>query len=221
MRAPVILTATFFSLLIAGCGSKTDGFVPPKVGTQFAWKYVSEGNVDDDLVTVVATGPDFAVFQQSLDDSFFAEFSGIGFTSCDEEYDNDWPSRNDRQGALSAWPLTVGTELRWNKDKILIEKEDVYKIGEQEEPVFRVIHDYSDEESESDRMAISPRYGTALELLWQDDARDFVSSVNDAPVTTIEVQEGYTLVEGLDVTELGKCGKLLTESSPITPKTED
>ena len=204
---------------LAACGGDTDdGFAPPKVGTQFAWKYVSEDAVDDDLVTVVATGPDFAIFQQSLDGSYYAEFSAIGFSSCEED---DQPSGKDREAVLSAWPLTVGTEIGWKTDTILIEREDVTKFGDQEEPVFWFVHDYADIDSDNDQFAISPRYGTSLEIKWPENGRDFVVSVNEVPVTIAETQAGYAVLEGLDVSKLNYCARLLSETEPVTPQAKN
>ena len=206
-----ITASLLFGLVACGNG----GFEPPSAGTQFAWKYVSEDGVDDDLVTVIATGPDFAIFRQALDDSHFVEFSAIGFASCEED---DLPSREDREAVLSAWPLTVGTEIKWKTDKILIERKATSSLGEREEPVFWFTHEYADDSSPDDRFAISPRYGTSLELQWPENARDFVVSVNDLPVTVTEARQGYTIIEGTDVLKLGNCQQLLTETEPVTPK---
>ena len=205
-----LLMSLGFSL--AGCTAKSDGFVPPKVGTQFTWKYVSEEGVDDELVTVVANGPDFVIFLQQSEQTTFAEFSGIGFADCTED---DMPSRADRQAVFSAWPLTVGAEHKWQTEKVLIEKEDVAKLGEQEEAVFWIYHDYEENDEDNFRYTVSPRYGTTIELEWQD-GRDFVVSVTDLDLDTKEVQEGYTVLESFEVAKLGKCEALLSEKTPIT-----
>ncbi len=213
MRVSSILLAAGLSLSLMACSGAKEGFVPPKAGTQLIWKYVYEGGSDDDVVTVVATGPDFAIFRQTLDTTYFAEFSGIGFATCNDE---EQPSREDRQAALSAWPLEVGTEIAWQNDKVTVDREDTYDLSSEKEPVVWITHDYADEDSENDNFAISPRYGTALELLWPENGRDFVVSIGSVPIDAKEVQPGYFLLEGVDLSDLGFCASLLSEEEPVT-----
>ena len=201
------------ALGLSACGGKSDGYVPPEIGTQIAWKYVSENAVDDDLVTVVASGPDFAIFKQTLDDAYYVEFSGIGYSNCEDE---EQPSRKDRTAVFSAWPLEVGKEIAWQSDKITIEKTGETDLGSSAEPVFWFIHDYADADSENDYFAVSPRYRMALELKWPNDERDYVVSITSPSVVAEETQEGYKLLDGVSLADLNTCAKLLSETTPIT-----
>lgn len=212
MRTFFISLAASCSLGFTACSGTDDGFVPPQVGTQFGWKYTYDGNVDDDVATVVATGPDFAIFRQSLEVSHYVEFSGIGYSNCDDE---EQPARKDRQAALSAWPLEVGQQIAWQNDTITVERQSAYDLPPEGEPVFWLKHDYADADSGDDNFAISTRYRTALDLKWPDNARDHVVFVKVSPIKSKEVQPGYFLMEGVDIGELGECAALLSEAEPV------
>ena len=94
-----------------------------------------------------------------------------------------------------------------------------------EEPVFwfeEIAEDVdSDDENASTLLAVSRKYGTVIEADWGENGYDWVVSVEHPETDVFEIQDGYQTIAGLDVTKLGGCSKLLTESKPITKTVSD
>lgn len=211
-----VFAASLCAALVGCGGEKSEGYVPPKVGSEQSWKYVSEDGIEDDLVRVVATGPDFAIFQQ-LDGgeySYFAEFSAIGFSSCED----DMPSFGDRRKAFSEWPLESGSSIEFNGADILIEKSGVHEMmpDDKDLPVFWIVEEQGGGEDEVIRFSVSPKYRTTVELEGDENSRDYAVSITERDVKIVEVQDGYEMTEGLDVTSLGNCANLLSETKKVT-----
>lgn len=215
-------------MLASACGASETGFQPPKVGTEISWKYKSDDGVDDDVYTVVATGPDFTVFKSKSDDLTFytAEFSGIGFVSCDT-YD-ELPSRYERTALFSAWPPQPGAEFRFDGADIKIVEPDVPSLEVLEDEVFWFEEtteepDYDGADPYQGQFASSVAYGTVIESRWQDGSHDWVVSFATPETETYEIQPGYEAIKGLDVTAggIGNCMTLLSEAKPITKAKTD
>jgi len=199
---------------VTACGESTDTYKAPSVGAELKWHYVDEGNTEKETVTVVASGPDYAIFRQPSTDpeldplSYFVEFSGIEFAACD----SDMLTAQKRQMFADAWPLTVGTVLKQADYDISVEEESTFKLGEGAERVFNLRIDYKTDEPD-DVMKFSPRLATVIGIDWGSGGVDRLQSFENKDVETIEVQPGHKMLVGLDVSSLGNCGKLLAEAN--------
>ena len=202
------------------CAEDTKGYTPPEIGTQFFWKYETSEGVEDDVYTVVASGPDFVIFENEYDGEkiYNAEFSGIGGYGC--FYGNP-PSRADRQKLFSNWPPEPGKEFQFNGTEFVILKPSNFESGEINEDVLW----YEERESEihrsensthHSRFAMSLQRNTLLEILWGDGNHDTVTKIETPETEILEVQKGYKIAAGFDFRNLQNCAALLSEHPPIT-----
>jgi len=208
-----ICTASTFACVIAtACGSATDAYKAPKVGATLDWTYQSEGDTTKEIVTIVATGPDYAIFRQPGSGSefdpeiYFVEFSGIEFAPCD----GDMLTATQRQMFADAWPLTIGTVLNRADYTITVEEESSFALGSTAEPIFNLRLSYKNDEPD-DVLKFSPRLATVIAIDWGNGATDRLQSFKENNAQSIEVQPGHEMLVGLDVTKLGTCGALLAE----------
>lgn len=220
----LIAGGAVLSLSLTACGAADTGFHPPQIGTQISWKYKNSDGVSDDVYTVVATGPDFAILSNKTDgdETFSAEYSGIGYSGCDSSFD-ELPSRAERIELFSAWPPEPGTQFDFNNTDITILKTSGFEVKQLDEPVIWYEEPTTDDLKEegwnqNSRFATSVKYGTLLEIVWGNGDHDWAVSVEQPKTETFEIQEGYETIAGLDVTKLGICSRLLTEAAPITAK---
>lgn len=203
---------------LSACGGSDDGFKPPQVGTVLNWKYKTSEGVEDEVHRVVATGPDFAIIETSYDGvkEFSAEFSGVGYTACIYA---DLPSRSEREALLSAWPLKPGDTFKFNDTDLVAVAPPASALDVMEDTVFwfeEIAEDDSEDDGTSNTyLASSVKYGTVIEIDWQNGDHDWVVSVEQPDTETYDVQEGYKAIVGLDVTKLGECVQLLSEVTPI------
>jgi len=207
MKLNVFAALTCASLIACNAASESGGYVPPKVGTEFNWKYIYESEATKAVVKVVATGPDFAVFLEK-DSTAFVEFSGLDFMGCDEEL----PTADIRAALFDAWPLTAGTEIVSTSATITIKDKSVYRLDSKNQPVVWMDYDSATAGESDDEFAISTDLNTIVQYKWGDGSEDLLSSVRVKDVKTVEVQPGYHMVAGLNDPLVIGCLKLLTET---------
>ena len=99
-----------FMMVLGAHAAAEETYSPPPVGTMVTWSFGNEDARETRISLVVATGDDFAIYLSDLrlDDetpsSYIVEFSGIHVASCAGKM----PTRRERDGLASAWPLTSG-----------------------------------------------------------------------------------------------------------------
>ena len=169
-----LLCALAFALTSAA--DAQDEYTPPPLGTMVTWSFGSEGGRETRLSEVVATGPDYAIFQSDLRLSadnpaaYFVEFSGIHITSCAA----DMPSREQRDRLASAWPLESGDTIEVAGDQLA-----VYTIGELMNHTLNIAEgptearqvkvDYGDIEND---IMLSLAWNMAVAVQWPDGTGD-------------------------------------------------
>lgn len=198
------LIACSLGILVSGVPASADTeYTPPSIGTQITW---IEGSGDDRrtrVSTVVANGPDFAVYLYDLnwDDgrpsSYFAEYSGMHIASCA----SDQPTLVERDRLRAFWPLQTGTELT-------IEAPDsvTYLVGQAEQHTVSqsigTAESYKVTSKSGERrmdLTISLELNTAVELAWSDGSK----------VAAIDVFQQTPLPDNYLAQKIGLCGALL------------
>lgn len=216
VRAIKTLLAGGIAVGLAACASVPAAeeetevvFTPPPVGTEIDWQFVYEGG--SDLVTsrVVATGPDFTVFQADTSYpagdpfDFFVEFSGgLFYATCDGRL----PPVTERMTALSHWPLDEGGTFSVSGDlggDVEIGKPASVMVSKEAMNVVWSSFSYvEDGVTYTDRAAISTELGTVVEMRWNDGAVDLIRDVR--------LGDGSVDMDADELQQaLGNCGKLI------------
>ncbi|MGB3627407.1 MAG: hypothetical protein WA989_16360 [Henriciella sp.] len=105
-------SSTLFAafLAIAQVSFAQSAYDTMEPGTLISWSFEFEETSFTRLSEVVASGPDFVIYQPDLKykptsaESYVVEFSGVHAQSCNEPLPDD----ADRQALQSLWPLTSG-----------------------------------------------------------------------------------------------------------------
>lgn len=104
-------------LVMAGLSFAQSASELPKPGTLISWRFEFDGAPSTRLSEIIASGPDFVIYQPDLKyeptsaASYIVEFSGIHAQSCGEPL----PDAADRQALRSMWPLQPGASATVRK----------------------------------------------------------------------------------------------------------